>query len=209
MAVLAEPIERRATYADIEALPPGLNGEILAGQLVVSPRPAAPHIYASSRLGAVLSSGFDLGTSGPGGWHILHEPELSLAVDPLYDPVISDLAGWRLETLPEVPNVAQFRVTPDWVCEVLSASTARRDRLLKLPYYGRAGVRHVWLLDALARGLEVYRLEGEHYLLVQTLTDSGEVGAEPFDAVPFELGLLWPRLQADGGAAGGATEGEG
>ncbi len=101
------------TYADIEALPPHVVGEILAGELVVSPRPAPPHAIAASILGGFLVGPFGFGIGGPGGWWIIDEPELSLGVDPRYDPVVPDLAGWRFETLPAAPATAQFQSLRD------------------------------------------------------------------------------------------------
>ncbi len=81
------------THADIEALPPHVVGEILGGELVASPRPAPRHANTASVLGMLIGTPFRLGVGGPGGWQILDEPELSLGVDPRFDPVVSDLAG--------------------------------------------------------------------------------------------------------------------
>ena len=89
--------KRPATYADLEELPPNMVGEIIAGELYASPRPAVPHSRAYSRLGGVLMGPFDLGWNGPGGWLIFDEPELHLGEDVL----VPDLAGWRRERLPE------------------------------------------------------------------------------------------------------------
>ncbi len=113
-----------ASYADLEALPETVVGELIAGELYVSPRPAVLHAVASSRLGALLSSRFDIGDAGPGGWFILDEPELHLGGD----AVVPDLAGWRRERLPALPRTAAFTLAPDWVCEVLSPSTETLER---------------------------------------------------------------------------------
>lgn len=192
MAIAPEPTGRRPTYADIEALPDGVNGEILGGELYASPRPAQPHVRASSALGALLGPPFDLGIGGPGGWWIDDEPELSLAVDPDFDPVIPDLAGWRVATLPDHSGASpQFHTTPDWVCEILSPSTARRDRVLKVPFYARAGVGHLWLIDPLAATLEVFRLDGPGWRLVLSAGADAAVRAEPFEAVELQLAYLW------------------
>ena len=106
---------RPPSYADIEALPPNVVGEILGGELVVSPRPRPRHARAASNLGMLVGPPFRLGRGGPGGWQILDEPELSLdvsasraaaslGIDRRYDPVVPDLAGWRLETMPHLPS---------------------------------------------------------------------------------------------------------
>ncbi len=184
---------QRPTYADIEALPPGVNGEILGGELVVSPRPAGPHTEAASTLGMLLGQPFRLGIGGPGGWRILNEPELSLGVDPDYDPVIPDLAGWRIASMPERVETAQYHTVPQWLCEVLSPATRRRDRILKLPFYARAGVGHVWLVDPIAETLEVYALSDGLWTLLGTYGEDAVVRAAPFDAVELELSWLWGR----------------
>src|SRR4051812_49194820 len=109
----ADPARRVATYADIVALPPHVVGEIVDGELSVSPRPASPHTAAASILGAELIGPFWKGRGGPGGWIILDEPELHLGANVL----VPDLAGWRRERMPQIPDAAAFTLAPDWVCE--------------------------------------------------------------------------------------------
>jgi len=48
------PRKPRATYAEIEALPPNVTGEILDGELHMQLRPASPHTRVASKLGVVL-----------------------------------------------------------------------------------------------------------------------------------------------------------
>lgn len=171
------------------AVPEHLVAEIVDGELVTNPRPATRHARASSRLGGELTGPFDRGKGGPGGWIILDGPELHLHADAL----VPDLAGWRRERMPELPDTVGIELPPDWLCEVLSPSTQAHDRGAKLPVYAREGVRHVWFVDPLARLLEVYRLEGTRYLVVGAYRDASLVRAEPFDAVELELGALWER----------------
>lgn len=191
--------DQKPTYADIERLPPNVVGEILGGELVVSPRPAGPHTVSASVLGGALMGPFHLGLGGPGGWWILDEPELSLAVDPGFDPVVPDLAGWRLTSMPDKPVTAQFHVVPDWVCEVQSPSTARHDRMLKLPFYARAGVRHAWLVDPLAETVEVFELRDGQWVLHAVNGQDQVVSLPPFEALLIPLSVLWGRQppQAD------------
>jgi Uma2 family endonuclease len=93
--------------------------------------------------------------------------------------------------VPVLPNVAYFELAPDWVCEVVSPSTARTDRVRKVPAYAREGVRHLWLIDPLQQTLEVYRLEGPHWILVGTHGGAETVRAEPFDALDLEMSRWW------------------
>ena len=183
------PESARATYADIVALPENVVGEILNGTLVTHPRPAAPHAVAASALGGELYSPFGRGRGGPGGWVLLDEPELHLDED----VVVPDIAGWRRERMPVVPDAPYFELPPDWVCEVLSPSTRKVDRVDKLPIYARSGVTHVWLVDPLDRTLELFRRDGLLWVLVAVHRDDALVRAEPFDAVELELSALWAR----------------
>ena len=52
-------------------------------------------------------------------------------------------------------------------------------------------MRYVWLVDPDARTLEVLRLEAAHYLPVATYEGQARVRAEPFEALTWELNLLW------------------
>lgn len=178
---------RAAMYEDLLALPEHVVGEIIAGELVVSPRPAPRHAVATSVLGGELGPPYHGGRGGPGGWWILDEPELHLGDD----VVVPDLAGWRRERMPVLPETAYFSLAPDWVCEVLSPGTARLDRKKKLVIYARERVAHVWLLDPLQRILEVLRLEGQQWLIASVHTADDEVRAEPFEATLLPLRRLW------------------
>jgi Uma2 family endonuclease len=180
---------RPATYADLEALPPNVIGEIIRGVLHASPRPAIPHTAAATALGEELGPPFKRGRGGPGGWVILYEPELHMHEDVL----VPDLGGWRRERMPEIPQGAFVTLAPDWVCEVLSPSTTKVDRTEKVPLYARERTAHVWLVDPLAKTLEVLRLDGPTYRIVGTYHDEARVRAEPFDAIELDLSVLWAR----------------
>src|SRR5262245_51762612 len=131
---------RPATYADIKALASNLVGEIVDGVLYANPRPASPHARATTTLAVNSGGPFDRGRGGPGGWILLDEPELHFGDDVL----VPDIAGWRRERMPTLPDIAFFTMPPDWLCEVLSPSTAKLDRTEKLPVYARSEVHHVW-----------------------------------------------------------------
>ena len=187
----------RATYDDLLALPDHVVGEIIDGDLIVSPRPAPAHAHAGSLIGADLIAPFHRktgGPSGPGGWWILDEPELHLHADVM----VPDLGGWRRERMPRLPRTPAFELAPDWVCEIASPSTARLDRARKLPVYAREGVAHLWLVDPLVRTLEVFRLEQGRWVLLAVHGASADpVRAEPFDAVELDLGRWWPDLEEE------------
>ncbi len=179
-----------ATYEDLRAVPAHLIAELVDGELWTSPRPATPHARVASLLGSELMHFFDRqpgGPHGPGGWWVLHEPELHLDRDVL----VPDLAAWRRTRMPRIQAAPFLDVAPDWLCEVLSPSTQYLDRTRKLAVYARAGVAHVWLVDPLQRLLEVLRLTGEHYLIVTTIGGDDLAQVEPFEAAAFEMARWW------------------
>lgn len=186
---------RRATYADLEAVPANQVAELIRGTLHAMPRPAPKHANASSMLTGELTGPFGRGRGGPGGWWILVEPELHFP-DPTepgaIDALVPDLAGWRRDRMPELPSTAYFALAPDWICEVLSPSTAAFDREEKMPVYAREGVRHAWLVDPIARTLEVYTL-GTDGRWGEPVRHGGAdiVRAVPFDAIGLDLSALW------------------
>jgi Uma2 family endonuclease len=184
---MASPARRRATYEDVLSAPRHKVAEIIDGELRLHPRPAKPHAAAASALGVELGPAFTRGRGGPGGWIILDEPELHLGADIL----VPDLAGWRRERMPSLDSAAYFTLAPDWVCEVLSESTAKEDRADKLPIYAREKIDYPWLVDPRLRTLEAMRREGAQWLVTGVWKDDARVRAQPFDAFELELAALW------------------
>jgi Uma2 family endonuclease len=187
----APVLHHPATYDDLLAVPENLVAELIDGELYTSPRPGGPHGTAYSALGMLLGPPFHFGRGGPGGWWILDEPEIHFGVRADTQVVVPDLAGWRRERMPEVPADHRFRVVPDWVCEIVSPSTGRLDRAVKMPLYAKHGVSHAWIVDPEQRTLEVFRLESGRWVVLETYSRDQRVSAEPFEAVELDLKDLW------------------
>ncbi len=178
----------RATYRDVLDAPSNVVAEIVDGKLYIHRRPSPQCLLASSRLARRIGAPFDFHDGGPGGWWILSEPELHLGED----VVVPDIAGWRRETMPEIPDEDWFSLAPDWVCEVLSDSTRKLDRGGKQMVYAKEGVEYLWFVDPNARSLETLKLEGAKWKLIDELFNDAPVALSPFKAVSFNLGNLWP-----------------
>jgi Uma2 family endonuclease len=177
-----------ATYEDLLKVPDHLVAEIIAGELITSPRPGPRHARASTILSDEIVGPFDRGKNGPGGWWILFEPEIHLNGD----IIIPDIAGWRKDAVPVLPtDKSYFEIAPHWVCEVISKSTARVDRVLKLPIYAREKVNHAWLIDPDKNTLEVFLRQENAWLLLNSFVGNDLVRAAPFDAIEIDLGALW------------------
>ena len=177
----------KATYQDILNLPEAKTGEVVSGELFVSPRPPIRHARSASAIGGRLMGPFNDGDGGPGGWWILDEPELHFN----QDVVVPDLAGWRRDRMSQLPDASYISQAPQWICEVLSPSTTRIDRVIKMPIYVREGVEHAWLVEPERRTVEVFALSEDRWTLLRTFSDDDAMRASPFDAIDINLAGWW------------------
>jgi Uma2 family endonuclease len=183
---VTKPLKKGATYDDLVRVPENYVAEMFDGELYASPRPAPRHGHAAVALVAKIGGPFHFDRD-PGGWLLLIEPELHFR----NDVVVPDLAAWRRERLPAVPDEPYLTLAPDWVCEVLSPSTETIDRGRKLGIYAREGVPHVWLVDPLRQALEVLALVSGSLEEIAEHHGDVSVRARPFDAIALELQALW------------------
>ena len=93
--------------------------------------------------------------------------------------------------MPSLPETAYFPLAPDWVCEIVSPSTASLDRAKKLAIYAREQVAYAWVIDPDARTLEVLRLDAGRWTILATHSGDEVVRAEPFAELELELAALW------------------
>jgi Uma2 family endonuclease len=139
--------EARFTRADYELLPEGFPAQLVAGRLVREPSPTYGHSYFSGQLYARL-----LALVGPA--RAVHAPQ-DVGIDEfnVFQPDVL--------VLREIPPLDVHDVgIPLLALEVLSPSTARRDRRRKLPRYLAAGVAEVWIVDPDAGTVEVHDAAG-------------------------------------------------
>lgn len=186
-----QPAKKPATYADLLALPDDVRAEILDGEVVVSPSPLPRHSRVQRAVGSLVGKPFDDddGRGGPGGWWILLEVDIQLAVHQVVRP---DLAGWRRERLVDAWDTRPITVVPDWICEVSSPSNASMDRVKKRALYAKHGVAYYWLVDPAERVLEALQLDGERWVEVGSYDDTSVARIAPFDAIELEVGRLFP-----------------
>jgi Uma2 family endonuclease len=179
---------KKPTLADLDALPAGIQGEIIEGVLYTMTRPRGRHQFATTSIGSGVLPPFSAGVGGPGGWWILTEPGIELPGTPEISP---DVAGWKKSRLLELPEDEPIRLVPDWVCEVLSPSTRRHDLLIKRPYYARVGVPHHWIVDVDARTVTAFELREGHWLELGVFGDEVDARIVPFESVPLDVTRWW------------------
>lgn len=147
--------------------------EILApGTLHVVQRPSKRLRRAAETIRDQLGAEAQVG--GRSSWLFELEPEVRFEGRVL-DP---DLAGWRMAS---VPGERPFAVRPDWVCELVSPTTAITDVRVKLPAYAACGIPFIWFVDPELRLLQVFVPEKGQPMLVATASEEDIILLPPFD----------------------------
>ena len=162
----------RFTRADYDRLPEGFPAQLVEGLLVKEPSPTYGHQCFQSRLYAGL-----LALVGPE--RALPAPS-DVGIDEfnVYQP---DLLVLRTPPSFQVHDVG----IPLLAVEVLSPSTARRDRMVKRRRLLSAGVEEVWIVDPVAKSVEVYDASGVRVATGGEALDSRALPG--FTVVPDEL----------------------
>src|SRR5262245_37146129 len=179
-----------ATVADLLAIPEHERfHEIIGGELVRKAMSSARHGSSQANLTGRLVGPYGRRPGGrsPGGWRFMTETEVRFEDHEVYRP---DVAGWRRERMPALPEEFPITLRPDWVCEIISPSNERNDIIKKMLTYQRTHVPHYWLIDPITEALVVYRWTEAGYLLVQSAQHEERIRAEPFDAVLLSVRSL-------------------
>ena len=171
---------------ELLALPDDMVGEIMDGELVVTPRPSPLAHATKLALSAELSKA-SAEAAGRHGWWIYDEAKLRLGANVL----VPDLAGWRRQRMPKRSDKKYVELAPDWACEVLSPATAVIDRTRKVRIYASHGLCWLWVVDPPHRTVEVLWLEGDEWVVVGAFGGDEKVHIAPFDSVEIQLGSLW------------------
>lgn len=187
------PRAHLATFADLLAIPEDERyHEVLDGEVVRKLLPRVDHGAAYFRIAGSLGPRFNRKPNGParpGGWLFAGDVDIRLAPHQIVRP---DAVAWRRERMPALPAQYPCDVRPDWVCEIMTDSDARRrDGVQKRRIYADARVPHYWLLDTERFVLTVLRLTEAGYVEVLQAGRDERVRAEPFDAVELAVGVLF------------------
>lgn len=186
LAMTAAP--KLNTYEDLLGIPEGVHAELHAGELVTFTGGLPEHGRAQRGIGSYIGRPFDDEYDGPGGWWITPEIDVRFT---LHDIVRPDLAGWRRTRLPSPKGVRPIDVVPNWICEVLSPSNERHDRVFKQQLYARHGVPNYWLVDPIEEILEAYILQNGAWTVAGTYDRDAVARIPPFEAVELPVGRLF------------------
>ncbi len=184
------PARKAATLDDLLAIPEEERRrvELIDGTLADRGATSSEHGQAQFNLSTCLTP-FRRRPGGrwPGGWWFGTEIDVYFDEDNTFRP---DVAGWRRERVPELPRGFPVRLRPDWVCEILS-SNKRNDVIEKKRVYHRHQVPHYWIVDPEEETLTVYRCAPDGYTELLVAERGDVVRAEPFEAMPLAVGVIF------------------
>ncbi|WP_425396643.1 Uma2 family endonuclease [Aeoliella sp.] len=173
------------TAEDYLSLPEGERVELIRGRLVMmSPAPRARHQFIGVKLAVVL----DAIATEHRGIALASPIDVQLDEKTVLQP---DVVYVRHDKV----NLIQDRIhgAPDLLVEILSPSTASRDRVTKLELYAKAGVREYWIVDPDSHVIEFHTLDGASYRV--TAKDSGEYQSPQFEEVKLDLTTFWEEVE--------------
>lgn len=156
-------LEREQTVAysweDLDALPPEIRlREIIDGELFENPSPDWWHNRLALRIVALLDAhGEGIGQAN------LAPLDVRLSRRDVVQPDVVFMLG---EAPGKLASDGRIDTPPAIIVEIVSANSARGDRIRKFALYERSGVAEYWLVDPRSRALEIHRLEDGLYLPV-------------------------------------------
>jgi Uma2 family endonuclease len=179
------PQDKIWTYEDYAALPDdGNRYEVIEGELVMAPAPRVDHQRCSFNLGLII--GPHVKAHGLG--EVFAAPcDVVLDRRNVLQPDLIFISRDRSKVVTEL----NLQGAPDLAVEILSPSTARRDRTQKMRIYARHGVPHLWLLDAQAQTLEEFVLDGATYRLTSTCGGDEVFRPALFPGLEVPLKEVW------------------
>jgi Uma2 family endonuclease len=180
---MAQSVKRKLGYDDLADMPDdGLIREIFDGELFVTPSPAPIHQRVSKRLARQLETYFE----GCGLGEVFMAP-LDTILGP-HDVAEPDLL---VVTDPTLITKRAIEGAPALVVEVLSPTTANRDRTVKARRYAAAGIAHYWIVDIESKRIECHKLEGTDYALA-FIGEADEPLMYPhWPGLTIDLAALW------------------
>jgi Uma2 family endonuclease len=148
MAVVAE---HKKTVADFMALGEGPPyAQLIDGEIIMAPSPFRNRQQLVLNLILVIGNHLESGAD-PGKLFVAPF-DVHLSEHNVLCPDLCFFSGERLELLSE----RGAEGAPDLVIEVLSPSTARRDRKVKREIYARYGAKELWLVSPDTETIEVF-----------------------------------------------------
>jgi Uma2 family endonuclease len=128
-------------------------------------------------------------TRGAGSGHVLGSSYKVRVSE--HRGVMPDVQYFTPDNFRRAGRIALEQGRPDMVVEVVSPSSRRYDRVMKLHWYASLGVPEYWIVDPEARSLERLVLDGDTYRIADSLSDDAVFVPPSFEGLSIPLVELW------------------
>ena len=178
-------VDPRVTYAELEQWPDdGRRYELYSGEAIVVPAPIPMHQVVALRVYDALKPYAE----ATGGLALCAPIDIVFSE---YDVLQPDVVYFDAARRRQIDLDRAIRIVPNLVVEVLSRSTAVRDRGRKRNVFARYGVPEYWIADPSLHTLEVLRNASEEFDQVASFEREGLVTAATLDGLTFQLATLF------------------
>lgn len=179
-------VDPRVSYAELAGWPDdGRRYELYDGEPIVVPVPNYRHQRIVLRVTELLRDY----ERQAGGAVVLAPFDIVLSEYDVLEPDVVFFGPAKRSLLN--PLEAAY-IVPDLAVEVLSRSTERRDRGRKMNLLARYGLPEYWLIDPVARSLEVYMNRGEARFVLAGIYETGHGFISPtLNDLQFEVARLF------------------
>jgi len=180
--------ENTLTYAQYLKMDEEIKYEIINGQLYyMSPSPSVKH----QRIAKELLTEFNMYLRGKECEVI---PEIDVSLEGLEDT--TEIEEWVRPDLSIICDENKKKENhiagaPNLIVEILSKSTAQKDKVTKFNPYKNSGVEEYWLVDPAYELLEVYWLENGEYIKMGIFSKQDKVKVNIFENLLIDLNLIF------------------
>jgi Uma2 family endonuclease len=171
------------TVEDYLLLGEDFRGELIKGEIIMSPSPNLSH----QRITKVLEKIFDAFVQIEGGEYF-HAPFDVYFNDK--NVVQPDVLLLTKSSLSKIKNRG-IEGAPDLVVEILSPSNSHIDRYHKRLLYQKFGVKEYWIVDPNNKSLEILNFRLDPLEPVLYVVDAGEVKSSEYPTLVFELATIF------------------
>ena len=175
--------KEKSALAAFESLPEGTPAQLIGGEIIMSPAPNAKHQIVQWKLGTAISVFVlenNLGT-------MLYAPtDVHFSEDEVYQPDIIFIAREHSAIIKD-----QIFGAPDLVVEILSPSNAYHDLRHKWRIYERYGVKEYWVVDPMAKSIEVLENRAGEFQRISRAFERGSVQSKLLPGLKIHLGEIF------------------
>jgi len=169
----------------------GNHYELINGSVVMTPPAGWPHGNTGARIVRALSN---CALQHQLGEVFESSTGYRLPSGDTLEPDVSFISTARLQAGPAPQRGKFLEIVPNLVVEILSSTTAVRDRTEKKTIYERNGVEEYWLVDTDKRIITVFRLSAGRYGPLLTFNSGDVVTSAVLPQLDLPAGEVFPNF---------------